>query len=566
MTGDRTLFVAATVAAACIFAAAALLPGRTVITAYPNDLFIFLDGAWRIASGQVPNRDFHTALGPLAFGLPAAAFALAGHFGAVMPGTTALSLLILLPPLLHVAGSRLSTVIALPFALFLIAVTAMPINLGEKTTALSYAMFYNRTGWALYALLLVMHVVPRRPTAPLADAAAAAFLTLVMLYTKATYGIFALGFLGFQCLLREGRPWALPALAISAAAAGVIELFWGGTAAHWADLAQAAAVSGTPNVTRMTLGLLRHVPDFVFMALVLAPALRRGPKAADIAFFGYCAASGFWIFQQNAQPWGLLGLHAAAAVATEGLLRRFPATDRAAKGAPLLLLGMLLPTVVQGTLAAGAHARAALSDETPAVPLPRFDDVRVQFRKGEDTEFLALYLATLADGGRSLASVTPRPERVMVLDFSNPFSAGLGLPPPAGDYAWLHWKRNIDARHAPAAEALFGGVAHVMVPKRGINGEPLAELYGAAIARDFETLRDTEFWTLHRRRSDAPPPADDGKGRTDTTPRNRDALPRRREAVVPDRYLHRRPSRMSLRNVIHGDAGRSRWGSRTSWR
>ena len=501
MIGGGSVFVATTVLAACVFAAVAVLPGRTVVTANLNDVFIFLDGAWRMASGRIPNRDFHTALGPLAFLLPAAAFRFAGDFGAVMPGTAALSLLLLLPPLLHVAGSRLSPVIATPFALLLVTVTAMPINLGEKITALSYAMFYNRTGWALYALLLVMHVAPRRPTAPAADAIAAAFLTLMMVYTKATYGVFALAFLGFQCLLRDGRRWALPALAICAVAAVVIEAFWGGTAAHLADLAQAANVSGTPNLTRITLGLLRHVPDLVLTALVLAPALRQRPKPADLAFFAFCAASGFWILQQNAQSWGMLSLHAAAAAATEGLLRSSSVSDRAAKAAPLLLLGLLLPPVIQGVLAAGLNAHAALAEDTITVPLPRFENVRIaRLGSGGDPEFLALYLPTLEDGGRLLASVVPRPERVTVLDFSNPFSAGLGLTPPEGDHAWLHWKRNIDARHAPAGRSLFSGAEHVMVAKLGINSDPLTALYGEDLARDFEVLQETEFWILHRRR------------------------------------------------------------------
>ena len=50
-------------------------PGQTVVVKYVNDLFIFLDGAHRIDAGQVPNRDFHTALGPLNFYLPAIAAA-----------------------------------------------------------------------------------------------------------------------------------------------------------------------------------------------------------------------------------------------------------------------------------------------------------------------------------------------------------------------------------------------------------------------------------------------------------------------------------------------------------
>lgn len=52
-------------AALALAAACALLlivPGETIIAKYLHDLFIFLDGAHRIVSGQVPNRDFHAAL------------------------------------------------------------------------------------------------------------------------------------------------------------------------------------------------------------------------------------------------------------------------------------------------------------------------------------------------------------------------------------------------------------------------------------------------------------------------------------------------------------------------
>jgi hypothetical protein len=38
-----------------------IIPGGTVVAKHLNDLFIFLDGAHRIVSGQVPNRDFHAA-------------------------------------------------------------------------------------------------------------------------------------------------------------------------------------------------------------------------------------------------------------------------------------------------------------------------------------------------------------------------------------------------------------------------------------------------------------------------------------------------------------------------
>src|SRR5215204_7023290 len=104
------------------------LPGRTVTTAYLNDLFIFLDGAHRIVLGQVPNRDFHTALGPLVYYIPAAGFLLSGQLGATMPIGMALMIVALAPVMAHILGSRLRPVIALPYAAFLLLILAVPLN------------------------------------------------------------------------------------------------------------------------------------------------------------------------------------------------------------------------------------------------------------------------------------------------------------------------------------------------------------------------------------------------------------------------------------------------------
>ncbi|MFC4171992.1 hypothetical protein ACFOYU_07965, partial [Microvirga sp. GCM10011540] len=58
------------------------LPGQTVTTRYVSDLFVILDSAHRLVWGQVPNRDFHTALGPLTHYIPAAGYWLSGSLGA----------------------------------------------------------------------------------------------------------------------------------------------------------------------------------------------------------------------------------------------------------------------------------------------------------------------------------------------------------------------------------------------------------------------------------------------------------------------------------------------------
>src|SRR5215204_1739231 len=120
------------------------------------------------------------------------------------------------------------------------------------------------------------------------------------------------------------------------------------------------------------------------------------------------------------------------------------------------------------------------------------------------------WLPSTSDATSSTASGTtpsgPTPNQVKhlipdkPLDFVSPFSAGLGLAPPQGDSAWLHWGRNVNAAHFLPPEELFHGVEVLMVPKWGINNVPLIDLYGTHISRAFDPVRETEFWTVYRKR------------------------------------------------------------------
>ena len=137
------------------------VPGQSATAKYVNDLFIFLDGAHRVVSGQVPNRDFHTVLGPLVYWIPGIGLLITGSLGAAMPMGMALLIAAVAPVLAYVFASRLRSGVALPFAAFLLLILAVPMNLGEGFVSLSFGMFYNRVGWVLLAILLVMYLPPR---------------------------------------------------------------------------------------------------------------------------------------------------------------------------------------------------------------------------------------------------------------------------------------------------------------------------------------------------------------------------------------------------------------------
>ena len=457
------------------------------------------------------------------------------------------------PAIAHVLGSRVRPIIALPFAAFLILLLVVPVNTGERITDLSFAMFYNRVGWATLAALLVMHLRPanRRKRQGLLDALSAALLVLVMLYTKVSYGAVGVGFLALLLLDKEQRGWVIGAFGIMAAAALVIEAFWGGTSAYIADIRLAGNVSGNVKGVRdLGVFLLRNLADLTLFLLIAGLALRRTRSLRDLLFYGFCIAAGVLLISQNFQSWGMITLHAGAVVGAETLVRGRRSQTTAARGwsipqaAPLLVLALVLPASVQSAAALGLHTTLASLHAGEALGLPKLNEVRLaKLKAGGDYAFNSGYLQTLREGARILAELQPEPSHVFVMDFVTPFSAGLGLKPPRGDTAWLHWGRTLDVAHHIAPDEIFRDVRLVMEPKRPAEGWTagnLRQIYGSYLHAHFGLVRDTPEWRVYEARNwrprstavaEAKRPGSGGASRTNTEPWRR-----RLEASLPDNF------------------------------
>jgi hypothetical protein len=167
----------------------------------------------------------------------------------------------------------------------------------------------------------------------------------------------------------------------------------------------------------------------------------------------------------------------------------------------MLLLILLLPTTIHCAMALGLHATLASTRTGEEFGLPKFAGLRLaNLLTPGDYAPSAKYLATLQDGARALSEIEPNPGRVFVLDFINPFSAGLGLTPARGDSSWQHWERNFDETHFVPPEDLLQDVRIVMDPKWPVeeyttNG--LRLVYDAYLAENFDLARETEYWRVY---------------------------------------------------------------------
>jgi len=507
--GSKRPVFAAVLTLSVICALLLALPGETIATKYLNDLFIFLDGAHRVTLGLVPNRDFHTALGPLNYYIPAAGYWLSGDYGGAMPVGMALVVLAIGPAAAHVLDTRMRPAIGIPLAAFLILVAAVPINLGEEIRALSFAMFYNRIGWAALGFLLVMYLRPDRARAHqiLLDSVCAAFLVLSMLYIKVSYGVVGLGFLMFMLLDARQRGWASTALAMTLGVALVVESIWQSSAAYLSDLFLAGRVSANARtIDELVQIVFNNFADLVIFGIFVVLVLAGQRSVRDLLFMGFCAGSGYLLMGQNFQAWGIVSLMAGAAVAAETLARlneaappgRHPAV---LAGALPLLFAVLLPGTVHNTAALGLHAGLATARYGEAVPLPNFERIRLArlWSEGEYPSF-ARYLSSLADGARALASLGPGAGHVLVLDFVGAFSAGLGLEPPRGDSTWHHWGRTMNEENFLPPERLFADVRVVMDPKWAVEAwtaKGLRDLYADYLDEHYQLAEDTADWRVY---------------------------------------------------------------------
>jgi hypothetical protein len=487
------------------------LPGQTVTTRYVNDLLILLDAAYRIANGQVPNRDFHSALGPLAYYVPTLGYRLTGQLGSALPSGMALTVIALAFPIAHICASRLRPAVGLPFAAFLLLVIAVPMNLGEGVFDLSFAMFYNRIGWAALAALLVMHLSPARVVRhqTLVDASWASLLVLALVYIKASYAAVALAFLLMMLLDRRARRWAALALLLVAGSILLVELAWGATATYLADIMLAARTTGLKDWRSPVDAALHSLPDIVLFGFVSGLALWRAPAWRDAVFYAYCLGAGLAIITLNAQVWwGILTLQAGAAVASETLARSRPRAQGIGavlpRAAPLLLATMLLPQAVHCAAALTLHSAVASTRSGEPFGFPNFGAARLAliWMPGDHARMTG-YLDSLKDGAALLRSLDPPAERVFVLDFVSPFSSALGLKPPSGDTAWMHLWHNFDEEHFLPPSEVLRDVQIVMEPKAPVEpftAAALKRLYGAYVEEHFSIVAETKQWTVRLRR------------------------------------------------------------------
>ena len=194
-------------------------PGAYVGT-MPHDSLSMVDIGYRMATGQIPGRDFHSAFGIIFQAQMGLAYQLGHTVAATLEWATVLFFVASAACAAYVARTRLSNLGAISLIAAVIMIGGAPFARADQNLAgATFAMLYNREGWALLLLLFLFWLTPRRPVTPWGDGLILGLLTASALYLKISYGGVALLFCMLLALL---RPAARASLVIAAGVAALL--------------------------------------------------------------------------------------------------------------------------------------------------------------------------------------------------------------------------------------------------------------------------------------------------------------------------------------------------------
>jgi len=533
-------------------ACAILFAGGAVFLAWPpgmysgvwtQDLFIFLDGAYRFSLGQTPHVDYSTPLGLLCHLLPHLGHGLGGSWAKAMAWADIMALLAAMLVAFCCFKDRLGRLEAGLMLALVWLLVAVPLNIRDPWEFLTYAVFYNRWGWAFMTMGFLFYLPPSTETTGRAwlDGLGLGLTLAFLLYLKISYFLIVLVVALFLLTVsRHHRRAALIALAMLLAAAALVEIVWPGlNAAYYSDLKTAVAARGAVRgglysaLKYLNLGAVELI---LFGAGVWAAHRLGGLGWRDLVFAAMVLGASLATLNQNAQVGGMVTLAVVIVWSLErartGWLAGEPGRDARRPGAwyaaLLVTLALFLsPYLVNRAVGAATFwVRSRPMPANQAVDMPAVRGMYVlkspgylsgiahnaytpdqlhRVRKTLRRDWLAdlEYVETLEAGQRLLEKHREKLGRLVVLDYVAPFYLLLRLEPPRGIYHFFFNGFTFDTVRAPPSPGLLQRADSVMVARYPVNQstrDALLELYESDLRTGFNLADSDRYWDLYLRR------------------------------------------------------------------
>lgn len=518
------------------FSGLALICGVTVfIGAVPtrvfgHDIFVPLDGGWRVLNGQRPHLDFMSPWGPVWFLLEALGLTLSRHSVDGIGYANAIAALIVGTWSFFLGSHRLAALPRILLGWFLAALVAAPYPLGESPFVPSHAMTYNRYGYALIALILLECVALARGSDDGRDEGWTGGLSTgvalsLALFLKASY--FFVGvvlIVALALLLRRlvVRRLIAIALGFSFVSACMLAYLRFDVAAVLGDLHMAGATRAGALRSGILLANASHASIVLMAFLVLAVTLLfddriprwRGVRLPLIAALLFLADVG--LLSTNGQARGFPVCAVFAILMLNEIAKNqqsLPAAQR--RSYPLLIaavLGLAALLVVpqfasdMAGLGYGLWSKHKVSND---LTVPRFASPNLEplvlYDNSTRPQSNGVPFINYVNDGVALLQVESRPdETIITIDMTNPFSYALERRPARAGIESPTYHINIDDDHRPSDDRFFGDADIVMVPKRPAvdagNWVGFYQVYKPELKRRYYLAAETPFWRMYRRK------------------------------------------------------------------
>jgi hypothetical protein len=477
--------------------------------AFTHDGFMLLDGAWRMLQGQRPHLDFYSHVGFLTYLPTAVGLQISGGTAWGLGYGQAVSAFLLGIWTFLIGRKRLSDVPLVLMCACVVFMAAAPFALGFSPMKTSPAMIYNRQGYAFLALILLEAFQPNERLTrrdELWGGVSTGGIVSILFFLKITYfvtGLFLLLAL-LPCKKQSKQRWmgiALGLLAVTASCCGYygfqmkpllhdLLTIGGGKRIHFGWY----VIDGVLQDSAIAAG-------FALSAALLLSACQQLRAAFAVAIAGLAVAFAgvaliFGNYEQNGFP-----MAAFLAIVALNIVIFYASSARDSFRffqSAVLLMGSVF---IFGSLLSGGIGMAfAVGQRLWLHQMKAFEMSRLSgFTAGPDDDGYA----AMVNDGIPLVEQYRRPnDRLMSLDFTNPFSYGLGMRPAYGGTTVLQFGTTFNDRFKPSPEFLMGAADLIAVPKKASDGtldDSIPRLYGAFLGSHYREIGESREWRLYRR-------------------------------------------------------------------
>lgn len=367
---------------------AALLFGKGVllIDQHEGDAIHVLSIALRMGQGQLPHLDFMTPLGILSFAPIAWLISLGLGVGHAIMGAFVLFAALILAPVWWAAWSRLSGWLAYAFGGFII-ILCTALAYGGADQVASISMFYNRWGWAVAFVLVILSVLPSKSPNQGIDGVVLGLGLGWLALAKITFFVAFLPGVLVALLLRRQWTALLTGVLAGLILAGIVTLFTG--VAFWgAYLGDLSAVSSGPirAAPGANIATLLLSPVFVVMniCLILGIVLIRqaGQATEGLILILFAPAFIYTTYQNwgNDPKWLILMTVLLLTLRPDRHLNNAFGWDiaRAMGVVSLVSIALILPTILTLIFADLRHARLSQTQFVPILQGHKNSDLKMR--------------------------------------------------------------------------------------------------------------------------------------------------------------------------------------------